>query len=128
MPSLTTCACLGLSVYLSLLGGSLAQEYVLEVLVVLDGPGQLRWSAKAQTAGNTVQEEAPSVMFEVKKIFRRMANQGADISVRLVDNAIFYTDEAILNDNVLREKDKETCIDPHEAFSVFGDWVKGKNL
>ncbi|GFO16239.1 A disintegrin and metalloproteinase with thrombospondin motifs 18 [Plakobranchus ocellatus] len=128
MPSLTTCACLGLSVYLSLLCGSLAQEYALEVLVVLDGPSQLRWSAKAQAAGNTVQEEAPSVMFEVNKLFRRMANQGADISVRLVDNAIFYTREHILSGKDLHKKDGETYVDPKKAQEVFKDWVKGKTF
>ncbi|GFO22730.1 A disintegrin and metalloproteinase with thrombospondin motifs 5-like [Plakobranchus ocellatus] len=128
MPSLTKCACLGLSVYLSLLCGSLAQEYVLEVLLVLDGPSQARWSAEAQAAGNTVQEEAESAMLEVNKLFRRMATQGVDIAVRLVDNAIFYTDEAILSDKILHEKGKETYVDPHEVLKVFNDWVKGKKF
>ncbi|GFO49062.1 hypothetical protein PoB_007556700 [Plakobranchus ocellatus] len=114
--------------YLSLLFGCLAKEFVLGVLLVIDGPSQARWNAVAKAAGTTVKKEAESFMFEVNKCFREMTSQGVDIELRLVNNSVFFFSESVLDDNFLYKKDEETYIDRTEALPAFEEWAKDKKF
>ncbi|GFO49060.1 A disintegrin and metalloproteinase with thrombospondin motifs 18 [Plakobranchus ocellatus] len=128
MPSLRVFTCVVLSMYLSLLFGCLAEEYVLEVLLVVDGPSQARWNAVAKAAGTTVKKEAESFMFEVNKCFRELTSQGVDIEVRLVNNSVFFTSEAILGDDFLYRKKGKTYINHTEVLTPLKEWTKGKQF